>query len=160
MEFNNTATKLRIKQDSTVLQKIVKDGSRLSTIARAHLQDSATAEQIKKRKSESESNPDSKLLSYRERSKQRYNTPATNAPNTPLLANSNNHVERTNSAEHFLTEKESETLPASFEVKPITSDTRETTVSVNEKLQKKESKPQEKAPKIINEAALPKLPPK
>lgn len=49
-DFNNTATKLQIK-DSTVLQKIVKDGSRLSTIARAHLQDNGTAEQIKKRKS-------------------------------------------------------------------------------------------------------------
>jgi hypothetical protein len=65
MEFNNTATKLQIKHDPTPLQKIVKDGSRLSTIARAHLQESSNAEQIKKRKSESETNPDSKLPSYR-----------------------------------------------------------------------------------------------
>jgi len=63
---------LKTKTQIFPLEKIVKEGSKLSTIAKAYLQDTKK-EPIRKRFSQMEPPVvETKLLSYRERSKQRF----------------------------------------------------------------------------------------
>lgn len=80
MDFNNTATKLNLKQQKNPLQKLVQDTSKLSNIAKGYIQE-GKADQIKKRKSESQNET---KLSYRQRSKMRY---------TGAVNNNNNMIE-------------------------------------------------------------------
>lgn len=73
IDFNMSISKMQQKGQRSTLEKIVKDGSKLSSIAKAYLQTDGKVDSIKKRTSHLETpTSESKVISYRERSKNRF----------------------------------------------------------------------------------------